>query len=105
MRQIQALVQPLGTIEDPLALYLHLTDGRTDTMFFERPDGPTLLMTSAALRLECRGQHVRVRALGSEGPGLINAVVEAFEQRLVRSGANEALLTFPRILSAKRQSG
>ncbi|MFN3727867.1 MAG: anthranilate synthase component 1 [Allosphingosinicella sp.] len=98
-----ALVRPLGSVPDALALHLHLTGGRADTMFFERPDAPSLLMIGAALRLECRGQEVRLRAFGAVGTDLLANVADAFPDRITDCRPGEARLTFPRLDSADPQ--
>jgi len=92
-----ALVRDLPGWTDPLALYVHLTGARTDTMLFERPAAPTLLLASAAVRIVCRGQQVTVSALGEEGPRVVDALAQAMPQRLVGRSQAEAAFEFPRI--------
>lgn len=99
MRSVQALVRPLGRVPDPLALHVHLTGGRSDTMFFARSGAPTLLLVRAALRLECRGHQVRATALGDASGAALSELREAFLDRLVWGDAGEALFGFPRIES------
>lgn len=100
MTSLKALVQHLPNVPDPFALYIHLTKGRIDTMFFGRQDAPTLLLVGAAVRLECRGQEVRATALGETGDAALRALREGAGDRLVRSAAKESAFAFPRIDSA-----
>lgn len=93
----QALVRELPGAADPLALYVHLTGGRPDTMLFERPDAPTLLLVSAAARIECRGQEVTVTALGPHGAQVIAELAQALPERLLDRGSGVARFRFPRI--------
>lgn len=96
----QALVRELPHGLDPLELYVHLTGARADTMLFERPDAPTLLLVSAAARIVCRGQDVTATALGSEGAQVLAALAEAMPDRLVDVSSSEAWFAFPPITAA-----
>lgn len=82
---------------DPLELYVHLTGAHSDTMLFERPDAPTLLLVSAAARIVCRGREVTVTALGSEGASVCDFLAEALPDRLVERRGSEVCFAFPRI--------
>lgn len=93
----QAFVRELPRGLDPLELYTHLTGAVPDTMLFERPDAPTLLLVSAAARIVCRGQNVTVTALGSEGTQLVATLAEAMPDRLVELRGGAACFSFPPI--------
>lgn len=94
------LVRALPCGLDPLALYVHLTGAHPDTMLFERPDAPTLLLVSAAARIVCRGQEVTVTALGAQGAHVLASLAEAIPDRLVERRSGEARFAFPRITAA-----
>jgi anthranilate synthase component 1 len=95
----EALVRDLPGRTDPLALYLHLTGGGVDTMLFERPSGPTLVLAAAAVRIECRGRNVTVSALGEEGGSVIDALAETLPHRLVKRSETGAGFVFPSVVS------
>ncbi|MDB5668820.1 MAG: anthranilate synthase component 1, partial [Alphaproteobacteria bacterium] len=95
----EALVRDLPGRTDPLALYLHLTGGGADTMLFERPSGPTLVLAAAAVRIECRGRNVTVSALGEEGGSVIDALAETLPHRLVERSETGAGFAFPSVVS------
>ena len=82
---------------DPLALYLHLTGGRPDTMLFERRGAASLLLAGAAVRLVCRGRTVVATAIGEEGPKALAALAEALPDALVERSCDVALFEFPPI--------
>lgn len=84
---------------DPLALYVHLTGASADTMLFERPDAPTLLLVSAAARIVCRGRDVTVTALGGEGAQLLAALARAMPDQLAEITKEQARFSFARITS------
>lgn len=93
----RALVRELPGGLDPLELYVHLTGARADTMLFERPDAPTLLLVSAAARIVCLGREVTVTALGKDGVQVLAYLAEAMADRLVELTSDEARFSFPRI--------
>ncbi len=97
MLKPHALVRELALRTDPLALYVHLTGGRVDTMLFERPVATTLLLVEAAVRIECRGQEVSVTALDSEGPAVVAALAEAMPAQLVSRDEGSARFAYARI--------
>lgn len=99
MTSLEARIGPIGQVADPLALYVHLAKGRVDTMFFERPGAVSLLLTKAALRVECRQQEVHVTAVGDTGPAALNALIHAFADRVAEEGCARASFSFPRITS------
>lgn len=94
-----ALVRELPPGLDPLGLYVHLTGASPDTMLFERPDAPTLLLVGAAARIVCRAQDVTVTALGAEGPQLLAALAQAMPDPLVELTMEEARFSFAPITS------
>lgn len=97
MLNAKALVRDLPGRADPLALYVHLTGAGADTMLFERPSAPTLILAAAAARIECRGRNVTVSALGEEGVHVIDALAKTLPDRLLERGENEACFAFPRV--------
>lgn len=93
----QAAVQQLPRGLDPLELYVHLTSAGADTMLFERPSAPTLLLVSAAARITCRGREVTITALGEEGANVLSWLSEVMPERLVEGMPAEARFSFPPI--------
>jgi anthranilate synthase component 1 len=95
----KALTRRLYRSSDSLALYAALTErgARTDTMIVETLAGPSLLMEQAALRIECRGQEVRIDALTSGGGTVLNGMAERFAHcEAARDGARLTLRFPPR---------
>ncbi|MFC7536700.1 anthranilate synthase component 1 [Sphingomonas sp. GCM10030256] len=81
------LVGPL----DPLALLAALPDAGSDRALFEGKDGVTLAMSRAAVRAECRGEVVTLRAQNANGQSLLRAVRGLVGEWL--TGAEETVLT------------
>lgn len=75
----QLIQRRLSRAVDPSALYAALTENgsRPDTALFESPQGTTLLMAAAAVRVECRTGEVRLEALSPNGRSLLHRA-EAF---------------------------
>lgn len=96
MLNAKAFVRQLGRVADPLALFVHLTGGRIDTMLFERPVATTLLLVHAAVRIECRGQDVSITSVGDEGPAVLDALAAAMPTRLVSREEAAVRFAFPR---------
>ena len=94
-----ALQRRLSPGIDPLALYSALTGGgtRTDTFLLERTIGPSLLMDQAAVRAECRGQSVRLRALTNGGRSIIGKLAERSPERIASLTEDELILRYPPI--------
>jgi anthranilate synthase component 1 len=75
---------------DPYELYAALAGG-PDTALFEGMSGPTLLMQHAAVRVECRGDQVRLQALSANGESLLASLRPALGDRV--TGASGPILT------------
>lgn len=92
-----ALSRQLRAERDPYALYAALSDGgrRANTLLFERLDGPTLLLDSAAVRAECRGLKVLLTALSEGGRNALAALAERLQHRLVERDPDRLCLHFP----------
>src|SRR5262245_52653046 len=88
-----ALCRSLAGNADPLALYAALSEGgaKRDTMLFEQLDGPTFLLDSAALRVECRGGDVKVIAMSANGVNLLETLAERLPDHV-----NGVCFRFPR---------
>lgn len=68
---------------DPLALYAAVSKQVDESALFEAPGGPTVLMAKAAVRAECRGSFVTLRALSGNGRSLLRMVAIALATNLV----------------------
>lgn len=95
--EASALVRPLGSGLDPLALYAALSDGgaRRDTLLFERSVGPTLILDGAAVRMECRGRTVDAAACGEDGRAILAALATRFAERVVDATPDRVRLRYP----------
>lgn len=100
-RGSQLLQRRLTRAADPAALYDALTGNaaRSDTMLFEPPEGPALLMASAAVRAECRGGSVRLQALSANGRSLLCSAGDSLAPYIVARSANSIELRFEPSLS------
>ena len=92
-----ALCRGLVATPDALALYAALTDGgkRPDTLIFEQLAGPAFVLDRAAVRIECRGGDVTLRALSANGRNLLEMVAQRMPERLVEFDPDRLLLRFP----------
>jgi len=92
-----ALQRRLAADPDRLALYGRLSDGgaREDMFLLERNVGPSMLMASAAVRAECRGELVTIVALSPNGPQVLAHVAAQLSQRLISSHPDRLVLRFP----------
>ncbi|HXG99708.1 MAG TPA: anthranilate synthase component 1 [Sphingomicrobium sp.] len=98
--EVMALGRRLATNPDPLALYAALTDHgqRCDTMLLERSVGPSLLMDQAAVRIECRGQHVQLTALSNGGKQILATVARRLAERVLSFEHDRLECSFPRVV-------
>ncbi len=82
---------------DPLDLYREISGGgeRPDTALFEGADGLTLLMARAAVRAECVGDQVLLRALTTNGQALLDAVRSVRPDRLRSESTDMLEFRFP----------
>jgi anthranilate synthase component 1 len=97
--EVTVLKHPLSASLEPLQLYAHLSgDGaRSDTMLFERPDGPTFVLDQAALRIESRGSEVTAKALSNNGLMLLNRLKSRLAERVIESAPGTLAFRFPQI--------
>jgi hypothetical protein len=79
---------------DPFALYAAL-GAAADTALFEGMSGPTLLMERAALRAECRGELVTLRALSANGESLLERIRTSLSANIVAGEDAVLTLRFP----------
>ena len=79
---------------DPSTLYAALGAG-PDTALFEGLDGPALLMHRAAIRAECRGEHVTLHALSANGESLLGSIGAALASHVVEGVGPALTLRFP----------
>ncbi len=80
----------LSTRPDPCVLYAALGPG-PDTALFEGMAGPSLLMRHAAVRAECRGEQVTMRALSANGASLLGRLRGTLPHAI--AGADELTLS------------
>ena len=66
-----------------------------DTALFESKDGLQLLLHKAAVRAECRGEMVRLRALSANGESLLRTIGNALALHLAGKSLREITLRFP----------
>jgi anthranilate synthase component 1 len=93
----QIVQRRLGRAVDPLALYEALSDGgtRADTGLFEGPDGSATVVANAAVRAECRGGRVALKALSSNGRALLRSVESKAGEALDERSEDRLELVFP----------
>jgi anthranilate synthase component 1 len=96
-RQVRVRSLALDAVLDPLAVYAALSDGgtRQDTMLFEPPVGPAIVLAQAALRIECRGPTVTAQALTQGGRFLLAELTARFAHRLRQIESDRLILEFP----------
>lgn len=94
----QVLQRRLNNAADPLTLYAALADRgrRRDTMLLERTAGPSLLMDQAALRIEARGQEVRIAALTAGGRNVMDMLANELAHFLTERTPDTGAFAFPR---------
>lgn len=81
---------------EPFATFAALCSDRPDTGLFEGKDGRTLLMHRAAVRAECRGESVLLKALSANGESLIASIGRSLARHCERSDGPDSLsLRFP----------
>lgn len=86
----------LGSAVDPFSAFAALLPGApADTALFESKDGLQLLLHKAAVRAECRGEIVLLRALSANGESLLRTMGKALAGHLVSNGHREITLRFP----------
>ena len=85
----------LSTRPDPCALYAVLGVG-PDTALFEGMAGPSLLMPHAAVRAECRGEQVTMRALSANGASLLKRLRDAIPGAIAHADELTLGMSIPR---------
>ncbi|MGI9518112.1 MAG: anthranilate synthase component 1 [Pirellulaceae bacterium] len=74
--QLESVTRPIAW-RDPVLLFHHLSRGKTNQLLLESAEIDSkrhlqsFLLVSAALRIECEGQHVTVTALSSNGQRIL----------------------------------
>ncbi|MEM1041837.1 MAG: anthranilate synthase component 1 [Bacteroidota bacterium] len=100
---VLSLERTLASAPDPLALYRHLTGDAPDTLLLESLDASTkeaersFLVTRAALRADCRGRTVTIRALGGNGAAALPHLADRLRARAesVDQNADGLVAVFP----------
>lgn len=75
--KVETIVQTGTYVADPLRVFAHLCDHKNNTLLLESAEIDSkdhlqsLLMVDAALRLECKGTEVVIRALTDNGASLL----------------------------------
>lgn len=86
---VRSLVQECRYRTYPLGIFQHVTQNRPDTLLLESADIESkdhlksVLLTHAALRIECRGARVSFTALTENGKNLIPLLEQAFPQKVM----------------------
>ncbi len=91
---VQLVGRRLSGPLDPLALFAALPGAR-ERMLWEDKDGRTLLMAQAALRAECRGESVVLRALSANGESLLGSAAAFAADHVIVRQQRELTLRFP----------
>jgi anthranilate synthase component 1 len=68
---------------------------RADTGLFEGPDGSAMVVANAAVRAECRGGRVALKALSSNGRALLRSVESKAGEALDERSEDRLELVFP----------
>lgn len=84
----------LNACPDPFSMYAKVQRDGEESLLFESPDGRALLMAKAALRLECRGSFVTLRALSPNGRSLLSSLEWSLGARKVFREGDKLLLEF-----------
>lgn len=80
--KVETIEQVGHYIDDPLAAFAHLCGNKNNALLLEsaeidsKDDLQSLLMVDAALRMECRGNRVEVKALTGNGASVLPLFVE-----------------------------
>ena len=75
--KVETIEQVGHYVDDPLAAFAHLCDNKNNALLLEsaeidsKDDLQSLLMVDAALRMECRGNRVEVKALTGNGASVL----------------------------------
>ena len=80
--KVETIEQVGHYVDDPLAAFAHLCGNKNNALLLEsaeidsKDDLQSLLMVDAALRMECRGNRVEVKALTGNGASVLPLFVE-----------------------------
>ncbi|KHT57898.1 anthranilate synthase component I [Alteromonas marina] len=80
--KVETIEQVGHYVDDPLAAFAHLCDNKNNALLLEsaeidsKDDLQSLLMVDAALRMECRGNRVEVKALTGNGASVLPLFVD-----------------------------
>ncbi|CAA0368964.1 component I of anthranilate synthase [Alteromonas alvinellae] len=80
--KVETIEQVGHYVDDPLAAFTHLCDNKNNALLLEsaeidsKDDLQSLLMVDAALRMECRGNRVEVKALTGNGASVLPLFVD-----------------------------
>ena len=80
--KVETIEQVGHYVDDPLAAFAHLCGNKNNALLLEsaeidsKDDLQSLLMVDAALRMECRGNRVEVKALTGNGVSVLPLFVD-----------------------------
>jgi anthranilate synthase component 1 len=94
----RAISRRLQAPVDLLALYAQLSDRgrRTDTMMFETSSGASIILESAALRIECRHGEVTLDALSAGGEIVLGLLERDLADRIVERADKRIIVSYER---------
>lgn len=93
--QVESIIVESPYVADPLIAYQML--GKTNSLLLEsaeidsKADLKTLLLIDAALRIECNGESVQVKALSDNGKAVLPVLKEALKTQLVDAHDSDEL--------------
>ncbi|AWL11722.1 Anthranilate synthase [Saliniradius amylolyticus] len=99
--QVESLIKDAPYQPDPLALYQHLCRERGNTLLLEsaeidsKDNLKSLILTDAAVRLECRGHQVNAVALTDNGQAVLPVLAEYSGAEVSEQGLTQLTLTYP----------
>lgn len=94
----KAVTRRLPAPVDLLALYAKLSDHgrRQDTAMFETTAGRSIILESAAVRIECRGGEVVVDAISAGGQPILGLLRRELGARVISSSSQQLVMRFER---------
>lgn len=94
----RAITRRLPGPVDWLSLYAQLSDGglRTDTAMIETSAGRSIIVDRAAVRIECSGGQLVLRALSASGTEVLKMVERQLASNVVTSAAEQLTVQFDR---------
>ena len=96
----KAVARRLPAPVDLLALYAKLSDHgrRQDTAIFETTAGRSVILDSAAVRIECRGGEVVADALSPGGWPVLRLLSREMKPRVISKSSDQLMMRFERSL-------